>query len=118
MEATARWQRYGALEQRYDGPIPREQLATLDRIECDVAEIARLNVKAHRAMLLNKTGRVRTWLDRFRCGHFTYGQTDDDMLRLAAGVTTDLLFIACQYLETLANLKAVEAAYRLRMAAE
>jgi hypothetical protein len=118
MNGTPRWQRYGELERMYDGPIPPERLSAIDRVEQDVVSIAQLNVKCHRAMLLNKTGRIARWLHRFRAGHFTYGQTNRDMMRLAAGVTCDLLFLACQYLETLANLKAAEASQRLRMAAE
>jgi len=118
MDATQRWRRYGDLERMHDGPIPPERLSALDLVERDVVAIARLNVKCHRAMLLNKTGRVIPWLHRFRAGHFTYGQTDRDMMRIAAGLTCDLLHLACQYLETLNGLKAAEASQRVHIAAE
>lgn len=113
-----RSQRYAALERMYDGPIPPQALSTLDLIEQDVVEVARLNVNAHRIMLLNETNRVTSWVDRYRCGHFTYGQTDTEMFRLAVNRTCDLLNTASRYLETLENLNAIRTAGRLRIAAE
>lgn len=113
-----RWRHYRALELMYDGPIPPRRLAALDRIEGDVVQIAESNMRAHRTMLRNKTARVDTWLGRYKAGHFTYGHANHAMLNIAAGVATDLLFIASQYLDTIANLNAAKASRRVRVVAE